>query len=307
MAKTGKFAARPCVCKGTSMSVPTLRSSTRAVTRSSRFSMPTTSSARGAWRGAPLRHRRGVGGDRRGRRRSRHLLSGQVDVYRYDAPASASIFSRSARAPSSASWPSSPAGRRSAMPSPASRSKALIFSPDRMRALLIAEAELGERLMRALILRRTQMLQDGVGGPGDRRPLRKSDVMRLEGFLARNGTPRMHARSRNRPGSQALIDRFHVDPGRLPIVICPGGEVLRNPSEDELARCIGLVGPIDPEHLYDIAIVGAGRPALPLRFTRRRRDFPFWCWIAARSAVRPAHRRASRIISAFRPASAAWR
>src|SRR4029079_8291432 len=59
------------------------------------------------------------------------------------------------------------------------------------------------------------------------------------------------------------IDRFHIDPEQLPIVICPGGgEVLRNPSEDQLARCIGLVGPIDPDHLYDIAIVGAGPAGL---------------------------------------------
>jgi thioredoxin reductase (NADPH) len=64
------------------------------------------------------------------------------------------------------------------------------------------------------------------------------------------------------PEARALIERFHVDPGQLPIVICPGGEMLRNPSEDELARCIGLVGPIDPKRLYDIAIVGAGPAGL---------------------------------------------
>ena len=45
-------------------------------------------------------------------------------------------------------------------------------------------------------------------------------------------------------------------------VICPGGQVLHNPSEDELARCIGLVGPIDPNRLYDVAIVGAGPAGL---------------------------------------------
>jgi thioredoxin reductase (NADPH) len=66
----------------------------------------------------------------------------------------------------------------------------------------------------------------------------------------------------NDPEAKALIDRFHVDPGQLPIVICPGGQVLHNPSEDELARCIGLVGPIDPNRLYDVAIVGAGPAGL---------------------------------------------
>src|SRR5262249_15233524 len=62
--------------------------------------------------------------------------------------------------------------------------------------------------------------------------------------------------------AKALIDRFHVDVGQLPIVLCPGGQLLRNPSEAELARCIGLVGPIDPNRLYDVAIVGAGPAGL---------------------------------------------
>src|SRR6185436_6011874 len=141
--------------------------------------------------------------------------------------------------------------------------KALIFSPDRMRALLIAEAELGERLMRSLILRRTQMLREGVGGPVIVGRSENPNVVRLQGFLARNGTPHMHLDPDTDPEAKALIDRFHIDPEQLPIVICPGGgEVLRNPSEDQLARCIGLVGPIDPDHLYDIAIVGAGPAGL---------------------------------------------
>jgi thioredoxin reductase (NADPH) len=116
--------------------------------------------------------------------------------------------------------------------------------------------------MRALILRRTQMLQDGVGGPVIVGRSENPNVLRLEGFLARNGTPHMRLDPDNDPEAKALIDRFHVDPGQLPIVICPGGQVLRNPSEDELARCIGLVGPIDPNRLYDVAIVGAGPAGL---------------------------------------------
>jgi thioredoxin reductase (NADPH) len=140
--------------------------------------------------------------------------------------------------------------------------KALIFSPDRMRALLIAEAELGERLMRALILRRSQMLQDGVGGPVIVGRSENPNVLRLEGFLARNGTPRMRLDPETDPEAKALIDRFQVDPGQLPIVICPSGQLLRNPTEDQLARCIGLVRPIDQNHVYDIAIVGAGPAGL---------------------------------------------
>jgi len=131
-----------------------------------------------------------------------------------------------------------------------------------MRALMIAEAELGERVMRALILRRTQMLQDRIGGPVIVGRAENPDVIRLESFLARNGTPRMMVDPDTDPEAKTLIERFHVDPGHLPIVICPGGQMLRNPSEVELARCIGLVGPIDPNRLYDVAIVGAGPAGL---------------------------------------------
>src|SRR5438445_1652491 len=140
--------------------------------------------------------------------------------------------------------------------------EALIIPPDRLRALLIAEAELGERIMRALILRRVGLLETGAGGPVIVGRAENGDVLRLEGFLRRNGHPRQRLDPETDPQAKALIERFHVDPGELPIVLCPGGELLRNPSENELARCIGLVGPIDPDRVYDVAIVGAGPAGL---------------------------------------------
>jgi thioredoxin reductase (NADPH) len=140
--------------------------------------------------------------------------------------------------------------------------EALIVPPDQLRALLIAEAELGERIMRALILRRVGLLETGAGGPVIVGRAQNGDVLRLEGFLRRNGHPRQRLDPETDPEAKALIDRFHVDVGQLPIVLCPGGQLLRNPSEAELARCIGLVGPIDPNRLYDVAIVGAGPAGL---------------------------------------------
>ena len=61
---------------------------------------------------------------------------------------------------------------------------------------------------------------------------------------------------------QALVDRFEVGQEALPIVLCPGGQLLRNPAEDQLARCLGLVGPIDPDKLLDVVIVGTGPAGL---------------------------------------------
>jgi thioredoxin reductase (NADPH) len=140
--------------------------------------------------------------------------------------------------------------------------QALIIPPDRLRALLIAEADLGERIMRALILRRVGLLQTGVGGPVIVGRAENGDVLRLQGFLRRNGHPHQLIDPETDAEARALIERFQVDPGELPIVLCPGGQLLRNPSEDTLARCVGLVGPIDPHRVYDVVVIGAGPAGL---------------------------------------------
>ncbi len=140
--------------------------------------------------------------------------------------------------------------------------EALVIAPDKLRALLIAEAELGERIMRALILRRVGLLETGAGGPVIVGRAESADVLRLEGFLSRNAHPHQRLNPETDPEAKALIERFHVDPSQMPIVLCPSGQLLRNPSESELARCIGLVGPIDPARVYDVAVVGAGPAGL---------------------------------------------
>ena len=139
---------------------------------------------------------------------------------------------------------------------------ALIIPPERLRALLVAEAELGERIMRALILRRVGLIQAGASGPVIVGRADHGDVLRLETFLTRNGHPHQRLDPDTDADARALIERFHVDPGELPIVLCAGGQLLRNPGEVELARCLGLVGPIDPDRVYDVAIVGAGPAGL---------------------------------------------
>ena len=140
--------------------------------------------------------------------------------------------------------------------------QALIIPPDRLRALMVAEAELGERIMRALIIRRIGLLETGSGGPIIVGRADNGDVLRLQIFLRRNGQPQQLLDPDIDPEAGALIERFHVDPGQLPIVLCPSGQLLRNPTEDELARCIGLVGTIDPNRIYDVAVVGAGPAGL---------------------------------------------
>jgi len=140
--------------------------------------------------------------------------------------------------------------------------EALVFSPERLRAVLVAEAELGERIMRALILRRVGLLETNAGGPVIVGPAANGDVLRLQTFLRRAGQPHQSLDPTTDSCARTLVERFDIAPGQLPIVLCPNGELLRNPSEDELARCMGLVGPLDPEWIYDVAIVGAGPAGL---------------------------------------------
>jgi thioredoxin reductase (NADPH) len=140
--------------------------------------------------------------------------------------------------------------------------EALVIPSARLRDVLVAEAELGERIMRALILRRVGLFESGIAGPvvvgrGDH-----GDVLRLVEFLRRNGHPHQQLDPGADSCAKTLLEHFHVDPSELPIVVCPDGQMLRNPSERDLARCIGLVRPIDPAKVYDVAIIGAGPAGL---------------------------------------------
>jgi thioredoxin reductase (NADPH) len=140
--------------------------------------------------------------------------------------------------------------------------EAFVIPSHRLRDLLVQEANLGERVMRALILRRVGLLESGGGGPVIIGRRDSADVLRLQGFLARSAEPHRVLDSDSDPCAKTLVERFHVDRHHLPIVLCPDGRLLRNPGENELARCIGLVRPIDATKLYDVAIVGAGPAGL---------------------------------------------
>ena len=144
----------------------------------------------------------------------------------------------------------------------ASPVQALVISPQGLRAVLVAEADLGEVIMRALILRRMGLLEVGAGGPVIVGPRDHAGVRRLVEFLQRNSYPQLVLDADEDPEAKALLERLHVTPGEWPIVVCTGGQVLRNPTEVQLARCMGMVGAIDPDRIYDVAIVGAGPAGL---------------------------------------------
>ncbi|QAY78712.1 FAD-dependent oxidoreductase [Sphingosinicella sp. BN140058] len=138
----------------------------------------------------------------------------------------------------------------------------LAIPPERLRDVLIAEATLGERIMRALILRRMGLIEVGAGGPVIVGRAGSADVLRLSNFLGRNGHPHSTLDPATDSCAATLVERFEVTEEQLPIVLCPDGKLLRNPTEAALGRCIGLVRPIDPDHLFDVAVVGAGPAGL---------------------------------------------
>jgi thioredoxin reductase (NADPH) len=140
--------------------------------------------------------------------------------------------------------------------------EALLIPPERLRALLMAEADLGERIMRALILRRVSLIQAGAGGPVLIGPSNSRGIVRLQGFLTRNGIPHHLLDPATDHDAAEIIARYSPSPADLPLVVAPDGTVLRNPSESILARAMGMVRAIAKDKVYDVAVVGSGPAGL---------------------------------------------
>ncbi|MGC1560239.1 MAG: FAD-dependent oxidoreductase [Bradyrhizobium sp.] len=138
----------------------------------------------------------------------------------------------------------------------------LLIPPERLRALLVAEADLGERIMRALILRRVSLIRGGAGGPVLVGPSDSSGVVRLQGFLTRNGHPHHLLDPAADTDASELIARYSPSQADWPLVVTPDGTVLRNPSESELARAMGMIRALPKDKVYDVAVVGSGPAGL---------------------------------------------
>ncbi|MDB5932036.1 MAG: FAD-binding protein [Polaromonas sp.] len=137
----------------------------------------------------------------------------------------------------------------------------LLIPPDQLRALIIAEADLGERLVRALILRRVALIEAGASGPVLIGPPQSAGVMRLQSFLNRNGQPHHVLDAVHDAEAAALLVQYGAGAAEV-LAVCPNGSVLRNPTEGELARCIGMVDTADHDELFDVVVVGAGPAGL---------------------------------------------
>jgi thioredoxin reductase (NADPH) len=140
--------------------------------------------------------------------------------------------------------------------------EAIVVLPEALRALLVAEAELGERILRALILRRVALIELGFGGPVLVGALRSPDVTRLSHFLERSAIPFRVVDPDEDQNASALLARCAPKPDELPIAVLSDGTVLRNPTKEMLARALGLVATNLRSEPYDVVIVGAGPAGL---------------------------------------------
>ncbi len=139
--------------------------------------------------------------------------------------------------------------------------EAILLTPEALRQLLITDAALGELIMRSLILRRVALIESGGGGPILIGNASMPDLVRLETFCARNGVPKTVLDPETDEDAKAIVERLGVSVDDLPLAVCPNGEVLRNPTDRALARCLGLDA-IDTDKTFDVAIVGAGPAGL---------------------------------------------
>ncbi len=138
----------------------------------------------------------------------------------------------------------------------------LQISADSMRSLVAKDAELSEIFMRAFILRRVALIAAGAGNVILLGSQHSPGTLALREFLGRNGHPYVYIDLDTDERSQSLLDHFSVKPEEVPVVICNGHSVLRNPSIAKLADCLGLNASIDESQLRDLIVVGAGPSGL---------------------------------------------
>lgn len=131
-----------------------------------------------------------------------------------------------------------------------------------LRALVARDAELSEVFMRAFILRRVALISQGFGNVILLGSRHSAQTLRLREFLTRNGHPHTYVDLDADTGYQDLLDQFHVTADEVPVVICNNRTVLKKPSIQELARCLGLNAHITATEVRDLVIVGAGPSGL---------------------------------------------
>ena len=154
-------------------------------------------------------------------------------------------------------------GRRSLIRARATEDGEVIeLARERLLTLVQTDSELGEILLRAFILRRVELIAHGIGDVVLVGSVHCSGTLRVKEFLTRNGHPYTYVDLDQDAGVQDLLDHFQITDDDVPVLICRGELVLRNPTNQQIADCLGFNEGIDRSHLRDLLIVGAGPSGL---------------------------------------------
>jgi len=138
----------------------------------------------------------------------------------------------------------------------------LAIPPDALRRIVQTDADLSELFVRAFLLRRAALISAGQGDTVLVGSIHSAATLRVREFLSRNGQPYAYVDVDVDPAAQELLDRFGVRAGDIPVLICRSERVLKNPSNEEIAECLGFNRELDPAAVRDVVVVGAGPAGL---------------------------------------------
>jgi thioredoxin reductase (NADPH) len=138
----------------------------------------------------------------------------------------------------------------------------LVISEDHLRTIIQTDAELSELFMRAFILRRVRLIASQAGDVILLGSSQSAGTLRIQQFLTRNSYPFVNLDVNTDAAVEALLERFHIKADEIPVVLCRGEVVLKNPSNEEVAACLGMNQQIDDDRVRDVIVVGAGPSGL---------------------------------------------
>jgi thioredoxin reductase (NADPH) len=136
------------------------------------------------------------------------------------------------------------------------------LSRDQLLGLIQTDAELSDMLMKAFILRRTELINQHFGDVVLIGSMHNAGTLRVKEFLTRNGHPHVYIDLDRNADAQEMLDRFRVTEADVPVLICRGQTALKNPSNQQIANCLGFNDAIDRTHVRDLVVVGAGPAGL---------------------------------------------
>jgi thioredoxin reductase (NADPH) len=138
----------------------------------------------------------------------------------------------------------------------------LLIDAEQLRRIVQNDAELSELLMRAFILRRMSVIESGHSEVLLLGSDHSADTLRLREFLTRNARPYVNIDIEHDADAQALLERFQVRAADVPVVVCRGAQLLKNPSNADVAECLGINAPVADDRVHDLLIIGGGPAGL---------------------------------------------